>query len=164
MPDFRSGERTFQLLEQVAGRAGRGEAGGRVVIQTYWPLHPAIVAAAAHDPDAFYRGELPLRAALRYPPCGRLARVVLTGRDSADVRRSAESVASALVAAATDGVSVLGPSPAPLARLKDAYRWHVLVKGPAGSDLPGQLWRALSTARSESGVSVAPDVDPMDMM
>ena len=82
MPDFRAAERTYQLLEQVSGRAGRGAAGGTVVIQTYWPDHPAIVAAAAHDPDSFYATELPLRRALGYPPCGRLARLVLTGKDN----------------------------------------------------------------------------------
>jgi primosomal protein N' (replication factor Y) len=164
MPDFRSGERTFQLLEQVAGRAGRGSAGGRVVIQTYWPDHPAILAAAAHDPEAFYRQELPLRAALRYPPCGRLARVVLTGRDNASVRSSAESVASALTAVAPEGVSVLGPSPAPLARVKESYRWHVLVKAPLETDLASLLWTGLTASQVSGGVSVAPDIDPMDMM
>jgi primosomal protein N' (replication factor Y) len=164
MPDFRSGERTYQLLEQVSGRAGRGSAGGRVVIQTYWPDHPAVLAAAAHDPEAFYRGELPLRAALGYPPCGRLARVVLTAHNSDSARRSAESVAAALMAAAEKGTVVLGPSPAPLARVKDAYRWHVLVKAPVGTDLPLLLWSGLAAARTERGVTVAPDVDPMDMM
>jgi primosomal protein N' (replication factor Y) len=164
MPDFRAGERTFQLLEQVAGRAGRGEAGGRVVIQTYWPEHPAIVAVAAHDPEAFYRGELPKRRELGYPPCGRLARVVLTGKVNAAVRTSADSVASALRASAPDGVAVLGPSPAALARVKESYRWHLLVKAPAGHDVASLLWTALPAAAVADGVAVAPDVDPMDMM
>jgi primosomal protein N' (replication factor Y) (superfamily II helicase) len=164
MPDFRASERTFQLLEQVAGRAGRGAAGGRVVIQTYWPDHPAIVFAAAHDPAGFYRDELPLRQALRYPPSGRLARIVLTGPDNNAVRRSAESVAASMRAVSADAVSVLGPSPAPLARVKDAFRWHVLLKAAETFDIASVVWSGLEASTIQSGVSVAPDVDPMDMM
>jgi primosomal protein N' (replication factor Y) len=164
MPDFRAGERTFQLLEQVAGRAGRGAAGGRVVIQTYWPDHPAIQAVAVHDPEAFYRGELPMRRELGYPPCGRLARVVLTGRVNEAVRESAGSVAKALTASAPAGVTVLGPSPAALARVKESFRWHVLIKAPAGHDVSSLLWTALGAASVADGVSVAPDIDPLDMM
>lgn len=165
LPDFRAGERTFQLLEQVAGRAGRGEAGGAVVIQTYWPDHPAILAAAAHDPASFYEHEMPLRAALGYPPCGRLARIVLSGTSAAAVERSACAVRDALTAAVdATTVAVLGPSPAPLGRVKEAYRWHLLVKAPVGYDLPRTLAAALASAVVDGGVSVAPDIDPNDMM
>jgi primosomal protein N' (replication factor Y) len=93
-----------------------------------------------------------------------LARVVLTGRDNASVRSSAESVASALTAVAPEGVSVLGPSPAPLARVKESYRWHVLVKAPLETDLASLLWTGLTASQVSGGVSVAPDIDPMDMM
>lgn len=166
MPDFRAAERTYQLLEQVSGRAGRGSAGGHVVIQTYWPDHPAIRAAAMHDPDAFYRTELPLRRSLGYPPCGRVARLVLTGKDASAVRVSAHAVVESLEVAARTlpGCTVLGPSPAPIARVKDSWRWQALVKAPAGSDLPSVLWDGLSGARIQEGVSVAPDVDPVDML
>jgi len=164
MPDFRAGERTYQLLEQVSGRAGRGAAGGHVVIQTYWPDHPAILAAANHDPRAFYEEELRSRAELGYPPCGRIARVVLSGESSAAAQRSATSVAEAARRTALPGCVVLGPAPAPLARIKKAFRWHVLVKGPVGSDLPRMLRDAIAQATIEDGVSLAPDVDPVDLM
>lgn len=164
MPDFRAGERTYQLLEQVAGRAGRGEAGGRVIIQTYWADHPAILAASRHDPGAFYEEELRSRAELGYPPCGRIARIVVSGTDVAVVRSSAALLAASARHAAPPGCVVLGPAPAPLARLKNAHRWHVLVKGPAGADLPRVLRDALAGTSIDEGVSVAPDVDPVDLM
>ncbi len=166
MPDFRAAERTYQLLEQVSGRAGRSAAGGKVVIQTYWPDHPAIMAAAAHDPDSFYGTELPMRSALGYPPCGRLARLVLTGRDAAATRSSAIALVEALGAAAKalPGCVVLGPSPAPIAKAKDAWRWQALVKAPAGSDISSVVRDGLDRARIAEGVSVAPDVDPVDML
>lgn len=166
MPDFRAAERTYQLLEQVSGRAGRSAAGGRVVIQTYWPDHPAIMAAAAHDPDAFYRDELEQRRALGYPPCGRLARLVVSGRDAAAVRSSATALAKALGVAAEGsiGYAILGPGPATIAKAKDAYRWQVLVKSPAGADISAVVRAGLAGARMAEGVSVAPDVDPVDMM
>jgi primosomal protein N' (replication factor Y) len=164
MPDFRAGERTYQLLEQVAGRAGRGASGGRVVIQTYWPDHPAIRAAAMHDPREFYASELAERADLGYPPCGRLARVVISGEDAEAVRRASASIAVAARAVAGAAFTVLGPAPAPLARLRGSHRWHVLVKGPLGGDISGLVRAAVGGASVEPRVSIAPDVDPFDLM
>ncbi len=164
MPDFRAGERTYQLLEQVSGRAGRGVAGGSVVIQTYWPDHPAILAVAAHDPEIFRGQELAARKELGYPPFGRLARVVLSGTDAEAVRLSATSIAESARAAAPAGCVVLGPAPAPLAKVKSAYRWHVLFKAPVGEDLPRLLACAIGSATVSRDVSVAPDVDPLDLM
>jgi primosomal protein N' (replication factor Y) len=164
MPDFRAGERTYQLLEQVAGRAGRGEAGGRVVVQTYWPDHSAIRAAARHDARDFYASELSERAALGYPPCGLLARVIVSGTDAGAVRRSSASVASAARAEGGARFTVLGPSPAPLARLRGSHRWHVLVKGPLGAEISELVRRAVAGASIDPGVSIAPDVDPFDLM
>ena len=165
MPDFRAAERTFQMLEQVGGRAGRGERAGRVVVQTYWPGHPAIVAAAAHDAEAFFRVESLLRAELRYPPAGRLARVVVSGSDAGHVRRAAEALAAALILAIEGrDVAVLGPSPAPLARIKGRTRWHVLLKGAGDAPLPEIIAAALAKAPARGDVSFAPDVDPLDMM
>jgi primosomal protein N' (replication factor Y) (superfamily II helicase) len=164
MPDFRAGERTYQLLEQVSGRAGRGAAGGQVVIQTYWPDHPAILAVSVHDPQRFRAQEIVSRAELGYPPCGRLARIVLSGTDRDSVRSSASAVAEAARAQVAEGVAVLGPAPAALARIKSAYRWHILLKGPEGSDLPRVVSAAIAAAPATPGVSVAPDIDPMDLM
>jgi primosomal protein N' (replication factor Y) len=164
MPDFRAGERTFQLLEQVAGRAGRGPAGGSVVIQTYWPDHPAIAAVAAHDPALFITPELSERASLGYPPSGRLGRLLLTGVDERAVRAAATAVAEQVSSRAPKEWQVLGPAPAPIARIKNAHRWHVLVKAPVDAPLSDVMAAALQQAAVGRAVSVAPDVDPLDLL
>ena len=164
LPDFRAAERTYQLLEQVAGRAGRGSEPGRVVVQTYWPEHPAIQAAAAHDPAIFYAQEEADRQALGYPPYGRLANVLAWGKDQAGVARACEALAASLRELAPDEWELLGPSPAPLSRLKGVWRWHVLLKAPSGSDVSSVLRAALKSADRVDGVSVACDVDPLDLL
>ncbi len=164
MPDFRASERTYQLLEQVAGRAGRGERGGQVVIQTYWPDHPAIRAVALHDPGPLLAEERANRALLGYPPFGRLANITLTGRALDCVKRAAVSLAAELRGSAQPGWSVLGPSPAILARVRASFRWHILVKGPEGADVPSLVRNALTAYSPVEGVSVAPDIDPLDLM
>jgi primosomal protein N' (replication factor Y) len=143
-PDFRAAERTFQLLTQVAGRAGRGEAPGRVLVQTFSPDHYAIAPVRSHDYETFYRAELAHRAALSYPPCGRLVHVLVSGPDEAGTADHAARLAAlARRAAGLDegpgpapsahpggpAVEVLGPAPAPLARLRDRFRFQLLVKG-----------------------------------
>ncbi len=164
LPDFRSGERTYQMLEQVAGRAGRGERPGVVVIQTYWPEHPALVAVSTHDPGRFYEAERTERRALGFPPYGRLANVLVTAETTEAARAQAARVAEELAALAPGGWEILGPVPAPLARIKGRHRWHVLVKAPRDADLAGALHRALGAVRSVAGVSVAPDIDPLDLV
>lgn len=164
LPDFRSGERTYQLLEQVAGRAGRGEKQGRVVVQTYWPDHPAVLAAASHEPERFYATEEPARAELGYPPFGRLANVLVWGRSHASVARKAAEVADAVRARVPQTWSVLGPGPSPLARVRNIHRWHVLVKAPEGADISGPLRDALREVKRDPEVTVAADVDALDLM
>ena len=164
LPDFRAGERTYQLLEQVAGRAGRGKVGGNVVVQTYWPDHPAIRAAAAHDPAIFYDLERGERSALGYPPYGRLANVLVWGRDRAQVAGATETLAEAIRTAVPSEWEVLGPSPSPLARLKGVWRWHVLVKSPEDADLPAALGPVLKSLKPQPDISVACDVDPLDLL
>jgi primosomal protein N' (replication factor Y) len=164
LPDFRAGERTYQLLEQVAGRAGRGERQGEVVIQTYWPDHPAILAAASHDPATFYAEEEQLRAELGYPPFGRLANVLIWGAASAEVAKAAHTVFSAIEAVVPDEFRLLGPSPAPLSKVKNVWRWHILVKAPRGADISAPLARALKSLPKLGTVSVAVDVDPADLL
>ncbi len=164
LPDYRAGERTYQLLEQVAGRAGRGERQGEVIVQTYWPDHPAIRAAAAHDPRLFYAEEDAIRAELGYPPFGRLANVLVWGRDQGEVAVAANSVYEALAAVAPDGWQLLGPGPAPLSRVKGVYRWHVLVKAPREADVSGPVGTALKAARHSREVAIAADIDPVDLL
>jgi primosomal protein N' (replication factor Y) len=166
LPDFRAGERTWQLLQQVAGRAGRGERPGTVIVQTYWPDHPAIRAVAANDPDILFDRERVERSELGYPPFGRLANIVLTGADAEAVRGQAAAAALLLerAAAVHAGWRVLGPSPAPLARVRRLFRWHVLLKAPAGADVPAAVAAVLRELKTDEGVSVAPDIDPMDLL
>jgi primosomal protein N' (replication factor Y) len=168
MPDFRSAERTFQLLTQVAGRAGRGERPGRVIIQTYAPHHYSIRAARDQDYARFMRRELELRRELGYPPFARLAMVRIEGAEPRLVARVAAAVAASLVRAASpERLRVLGPSPAPIERIKQRYRWQVMLK----SKELRPMRAALSAMRAEVGpvaerdqVFLIIDIDPVRML
>jgi len=164
LPDFRAGERTWQLLSQVAGRAGRGPLGGSVVIQTYWPDHPAVRAAATGQREPLLAEEYAARGELGYPPFGRLANIIVSAPEEAAARLTAESIATALAQRLPEGARLLGPSPAPLAKLKRAYRWHVLLKAPLGATLAPSVRAAVSAARKAEGASVAVDIDPVDLL
>lgn len=164
VPDFRAAERTFQMLEQVAGRAGRGSRQGEVVIQTYWPDHPAVLAVVARDPEILYAEERLTRAALGYPPYRRLANILLSGTDRVEVEAASVELASRLRADAPQDWEVLGPADAPIARIKQAYRRHVIIRAPVAAPLGEMLTRTLESYRSPAGVAVAPDVDPIDLL
>jgi len=133
LPDFRAPERTFQLIAQVAGRAGRGPDGGHVLVQTRTPGHYALQSAAKHDFEAFAQREADVRKTPTYPPHVGLVNVVVSGLDEPQVANAAADIADwlrGLVAARADGeIDVLGPAPAPLARIKRRWRWHVLYRG-----------------------------------
>ena len=163
LPDLRAGERTFQMLEQVAGRAGRGERAGRVIIQTYWPEHPAVTAVARHDPACFYTAEDADREALGFPPYGRMANIIVTSRSFADAKSRCADIAQALSAVVPDGWAVLGPAPAPLSRVKDRHRWHVIVKAPREAPLPSVIRRGLEPVKRSGDVTLAVDIDPLDL-
>jgi primosomal protein N' (replication factor Y) len=166
LPDFRSAERTFQLLAQVAGRAGRGPKGGQVLVQTRTPRHHALVHAAQHDTEGFLRAELALRRVPPYPPMVALANVVVSGPDEAAVGRRAAEVAdwcAALVARYALPLEVLGPAPCPLARVKERWRWHVLLKGP--SRALGRVVRYGARRLTRAGdVRVVIDRDPVSVL
>jgi primosomal protein N' (replication factor Y) len=167
LPDFRAAERTFQLLVQVSGRAGRGRTPGEVFIQTCTPEHPAIAAAALHDVKLFLDHELEQRREAGYPPYRRLASVLFTGAEEAEVERVASAVAQALAADPVSGIEVLGPAPQPLARLRGRFRWHVLLKGSHAGRLREATLRALEAAEAPGlprRVSVMPDVDPVEVL
>ena len=166
MPDFRAAERTFDLLEQVAGRAGRGEDPGRVLIQTYWASHPAIHAVASRNRDAFVRKELAERRDLSYPPYARLGNVLVWGRNVGAVERTVGAVAQELFQSVglDPAWRVIGPSECVISRVKDRVRHHVLVKGPADANMGEALARAVEAAAPPRGVSVAIDVDAADML
>lgn len=163
-PDFRSAERTFSLLVQVAGRAGRGEREGRVLVQTFDPEHYALQAAMQHDYHDFYEQEIAFREALGYPPFGNLVNLVLSSNDQAKVGRTAESLAAELVHYGA-GVEVLGPAPCPLARLRGRSRSQILLKAEKRMPLH-RLLQYLNhlDKKIPGGVRLAVDVDPIDML
>ncbi|HEY4239247.1 MAG TPA: primosomal protein N', partial [Kofleriaceae bacterium] len=135
LPDFRASERTFQLLAQVAGRAGRGERAGRVIVQTYRPGAAAVTAAAAHDYGRFFAAESASRAELGYPPHGRLIAVRIDGADGHAVAGAARKLADAAEALGVAGVELRGPVPAPLEKLRGRTRWQIWLRGADRSAL-----------------------------
>jgi primosomal protein N' (replication factor Y) len=171
VPDFRSAERTFQLLAQVAGRTGRGPRGGRVLVQTFVPDHPCIARAATHDYAGFVASELAHRKAHNYPPYQRLVRVIVRGRDQAEVGafadRMSEAFQAALAKLAATGpleVRLLGPAEAPVFRLKGYYRYHFQLQSPSPGALHQVLRAALPSLRTPSGIEFTIDVDPFQML
>lgn len=172
MPDFRAGERTFQLLAQVAGRAGRGTSPGKVILQTYNPQHFSIQAARHQDYEAFYRQEIEFRKALGYPPFTRMIQIRIQGKDrkrTAEYVRQLEQRCHRLKSSAPKyaKVDLLGPLEAPLYRIADHYRWQLLIKEarvkPLHNFIAELLFGAEGVTKKE-GVSVAIDVDPQFLM
>jgi primosomal protein N' (replication factor Y) len=166
LADFRAAERTFQLVAQVAGRTGRGRRGGRVVVQTLSPDHPAIAAAARHDFVRFARYEMAIRQAAGYPPVGRLARVVVRGATEATTRETAAQLAGLLRTVCGDAptLRVLGPGPAPIPRLRGEFRFHVQLQSTDGAALQPLLRTATADFQPPAGVAWSIDVDPWDML
>jgi primosomal protein N' (replication factor Y) len=163
LPDFRASERTFQLLAQVAGRAGRGERAGRVIVQTYRPGSSAVVAAAAHDYVRFFEAETASRAELGYPPHGRLIAVRIDGGDEHAVAGAARKLADVGEAMAAAGVELRGPVPAPLERLRNRTRWQIWLRGTDRAALR-RVARAMAGTDVATGVRVVLDVDPMSSL
>ncbi|MBN2581179.1 MAG: primosomal protein N' [Pirellulales bacterium] len=192
LPDFRAAERTFHLVTQVAGRTGRGEKGGRVLVQTFNPEHPAIQAAVRHDYAAFAAGELPLRQMLRYPPFASMIRLVIRGPTEPTVHefakylgerlREAIGVQDSMVESRRSKVEippptldprpstldqevrVLGPAPAPFAKLRGQYRFQIQLQGPDGDRLRTAVRQTAEGLEPPEGVQWIVDVDPVDMM
>ena len=165
IPDFRASERTFQLLTQVAGRAGRGEAPGRGIIQSLDTRHYAVVTACNQDYEGFAEKELATRKAFTLPPFTRLLRILLTARDEEKLRKASRAAGDLLHPLRdVQGMEVLGPAPAPVFKLKDDYRYHILVKSLEHEGLlrafqalegAGRAWRR--------GIQMHLDMDPMGL-
>ncbi|HEX5442939.1 MAG TPA: primosomal protein N' [Pirellulales bacterium] len=168
LPDFRAAERTFQLLVQVAGRTGRGPKGGRVLVQTFSPDHAAIRAAVRHDYQTFAAEELPNRQALSYPPFASMSRLVVRGPKEPAAREFAGHLAERLTAAlarhAEHTARVLGPAPAPIAKLRGLHRFQIQLQAPLPEPLHAALREAIEGVESPEGVQWIVDVDPLDMM
>ena len=162
VPDFRSGERTYQVLSQVVGRAGRGPLGGRAIIQSYAPDHYAIAAASRHDYDALYREEIAGRKALGYPPFGRLARLIYAGSGERRSLGEAEVVAHRLTEEirrmGEPGAWVRGPAPAHVPRARGRWRWNVLLRAQEPEVF---LARFLGDAPLAEGWEI--DIDPVTL-
>ncbi len=170
LPDFRAAERTFQLLSQVAGRAGRGENPGRVIVQTYVPDHYAIEHLVAHDYKGFFAAESEFRRALGYPPFGRLVNLRLDGPKLSEVESKAKTLAEALRKLQArspmfnEQIQVLGPAAAPIEKLRNRYRWQLLLRGKQSSVLLSFARHALELMPSSRGVRLHVDVDPNSML
>jgi primosomal protein N' (replication factor Y) len=166
MPDFRAAERVFQLMTQVSGRAGRGELPGRVVVQTYYPDHYAILAAAKHDYATFVERELKYRRWMHYPPFGVLANVLIQSQKLEEAVAWSAELGKWFQKAAPEGVRVLGPCTAPIARIKGTYRFHMILKATSrralNGALRGMLVHAESAAIPRRNLTV--DVDALRLM
>jgi primosomal protein N' (replication factor Y) (superfamily II helicase) len=164
LPDFRAAEKTFQQLAQVAGRAGRGDKPGRVLVQTLQPEHYVLRAVVDHDFTGFAEHEVRQREELGYPPFGRLLLVRFEGTDAPRTQTAAERCAERMRAAAPRGVAVLGPAPAPLARLRGRHRWQILLRGKSGAALR-RLATTATQSRGRGGdeLRVLVDVDPQNL-
>jgi primosomal protein N' (replication factor Y) len=167
MPDFRAAERVFQLMTQVSGRAGRGELPGRVVVQTYYPDHYAILAATAHDYKAFAERELKYRRWMHYPPFGVLANVLVQSQKLEEAAGWAAALGKYLVQNQNPGgVRLLGPCTAPIARIKNVYRFHMILKSASRKALNAAL-RGMLAHADETGIprrNLVVDVDALRLM
>ena len=174
MPDFRASERCFQLLTQVAGRAGRAEEPGRVILQSFVPNHYAIAPVRTHDYETFYKEEIGYRAALGYPPFGRVTQIIVSGEELEKTNEVAENLAAAVRPAPVPNldpnsgpasIEVLGPVPAPLPRLRGKHRVQIVIRG---SDMAAVQAASLKTAeagrRMGREIQVAVDTDPVNML
>jgi len=178
-PDFRAGERTFQLLTQVAGRAGRGDIEGEVFVQAFTPFHPAIQYARRHDFPGFYEQEIEFREQLKYPPISRVALLTLKGRNEDKVKFSAEHLRKVIESkvcrpqSKTDqsedcglkaaDLILSGPAPAPLLRAETFYRYQIMLRTRAMSKLSQQLAKIIETLALPEDVMLSADIDPVNL-
>jgi primosomal protein N' (replication factor Y) len=166
MPDFRAAERTFQLLTQVAGRAGRGDLPGRVLIQTFYPGHYAIQDAVKQDYAAFFERELHYRRVMAYPPFTSLANVIIRDRSLDKAIQWSNQLSQFFARHGSDEIRVLGPASAPLARLKSEYRFQFLLKSRQKAALAKLLSAALFYANSKQipETALLVDIDPLQLL
>jgi primosomal protein N' (replication factor Y) len=165
LPDFRAGERAFQLLTQVAGRAGRGQRPGKVIAQVWNPEHPLLKLAADHDYQGFYDREIVYRCALRYPPLTALVQIVVSDKDPGRARSWAAALVDALREVGDDRLLISGPGPHPIERLKGRYRWQILVRSLGRRRLVRAVEQSLSAVEGEvPRRAIRVDVDPHSLL
>jgi primosomal protein N' (replication factor Y) len=165
MPDFRAGERTFQLLTQVAGRAGRGDVEGEVIVQAFTPFHPAIQYARRHDYAGFYEQEIEFRQQLQYPPIGRAAMITLKSRNEDKVKMSADYIKTEIAKALAPikDLIIAGPAPAPLLKAETFFRYQLMLRTKRMPSASRLLAEALKKIILPEGVSMVVDVDPANL-
>jgi primosomal protein N' (replication factor Y) len=171
LPDFRASERTFQLLTQVAGRAGRGPAGGEVMVQTALPGHYAIRCAVDHDYHSFAERELAERLPAKYPPHSRLTNVLISGAEEAAVHAAAAAAADwvrdALRNERLDEIRLTGPAPCPVDRIRGRWRWHFLLRAPDArsmSAIDRQLQFRYRVSAGRADIRLIIDRDPVTLL
>jgi len=164
MPDFRAGERTFQLLVQVAGRAGRGDVEGEVIVQSFTPYHGAVQYARQHDYLGFYEQEIEFREQLRYPPITRMLCITVRGRSEDKAKFVAEVLARDLKKQVTPDVLMGGPTPAPLARIQNQYRFQIILRSEQIMRLTEAVGRVASSTKLPDDVNMTIDVDPISLL
>jgi primosomal protein N' (replication factor Y) len=164
-PDFRAGERTFQLLTQVSGRAGRGEVEGEVFVQAFTPFHPAIQYARRHDYAGFYEQEIEFREQLKYPPANRVALLTLRGRNEDKVKFSAEHIKRELEKALGEFKDLIlaGPAPAPLLKAESLYRHQIMLRARAMSKLSQTLAKIMPLFALPEDITLTVDIDPVNL-
>lgn len=166
-PDFRAAERTFQMVTQVAGRTGRGDRGGRVLVQTYSPDHPAIQAACKHDFEMFVQGELEQRKRFGYPPFGYIARIIVRGPQLDSTESFAEGMVQFMQKQRKNlqlSCRILGPAPPPIAKLQGRYRFHILIADQDPAVLNRILSRTQAEITSDADIQYVIDIDPINML
>jgi len=164
MPDFRAAERTFQLITQVAGRAGRGEIPGEVIVQTFTPYHPAITSARELDFERFYDQEIEFRRELVYPPFSRVVCITLRGVREPLVKLTAEHFMKALKSCASPQVTMGEPTPAPLARAKGEYRYQIILRAALTKLMSEPLRKVMKDFKWPEGVKCSVDVDALSLL
>jgi primosomal protein N' (replication factor Y) len=164
IPDFRSGERIFQLITQVAGRAGRGDTPGKVVVQTYTPDHFALRTAVRQDFHAFYEEEAPSRKMLDFPPCSHMVMIHFRSQEEALAAAAAEAFTEELKPQLEEKTQVIGPMPAPLSKVQKFFRYQLLLRGGNIRRLSRLLRLMIVVRKQPKNVAIYADVDPRNLL
>lgn len=164
LPDFRSSERTFQLFTQLAGRAGRGDAPGKVFIQTYEPQHYVFNYVCDHDYIGFYQNEIEMRKELSYPPFSKLIRIVFNFKSKDTAKKIMKDVSARTAKIRVPDITILGPAPAPVEKIRNYWRWHLILKGKNSKSLRQAASAVLETIRDIKEIKIDVDVDPINLL
>ena len=167
LPDFRAQEKTFQLITQVAGRSGRGDKKGKVIVQTYSPEHYSIIHAKKHDYKSFYKKEIEQREIIGYPPFSKLVRIIISGHKEQLVMTLAEEIGEELKNNFKDNITLFGPAPAPIERIKKRFRWHIILKGEDLELLRKAAWEIYlkySNLKEYNQLRIIIDIEPQSTL